>query len=135
MDYHEKFIKRDFFGKSQKGDGLNELEADYKGQTVAKKIAFDVKKPVTHKPPVEKPAGQGKPLGEDHEQQDSDLKVAEWVLSQDFDLFINRRKERLANFQGNILEIEETVYDIPRVSLEGEDIHILYDEIAPLELP
>ncbi|KAH9509915.1 hypothetical protein Btru_044606 [Bulinus truncatus] len=133
MDYHENYLKRDILFKAQDELVDNLPQADHLSDKLMKKATFELKKPSL--PKIEqKPAGQGKPLGQDHEQQDADVKVALWVLSQNFDEFIQRRKERLATYQGNILEMQESIYSIPKIDIE-EDIHDLYDEIAPLELP
>ncbi|KAK0060673.1 platelet endothelial aggregation receptor 1 [Biomphalaria pfeifferi] len=135
MDYHENYLKRDMLLKAQSADvDANIQFPEHISDKLMRKNAFDLKKIAVPKAEQQKPAGQGKPLGQDHEQQDSDVKVALWVLSQNFEEFIQRRKERLANYQGNILEIQESLYSIPKVDIEG-DIHDLYDEIAPLELP
>lgn len=132
MEYHEKFIKRDAmlkYQKSEKEDRVSPVDAIYDKD----RINYEMKRQMMQK--IDQgPVGQGKPLGQDHEQQDADLKVAQWILAQDFEEFIQRRRERLANYKGNILDIKESVYEIPEVELDV-DIHQLYDEIAPLELP
>ncbi|CAL1526032.1 unnamed protein product [Lymnaea stagnalis] len=132
MEYHEKFIKRDAmlkYQRSERDDRVSPVDAIYDKD----RINYEMKRQMMQKID-QRPVGQGKPLGQDHEQQDADLKVAQWILAQDFEEFIQRRRERLANYKGNILDIKESVYEIPEVELDV-DIHQLYDEIAPLELP
>lgn len=75
-----------------------------------------------------------KPL-EDNTQQNAEHKVALWILKQDFNELINRRKERLQNYTGSILNIQESSYAISTVDMTKEELDELYDEVGALAIP
>lgn len=128
QQFHESFVKRDIMKKlGEKHHDTSKARAKAKAEAIRLMILEMENQRRIHRVPAE----EGE---EEDDEQDPDQKVAFWILTQNFSELIDRRRKRLREYKGNILEIKESPYRISEVS-EIEDIHALYDDLEHLAIP
>ncbi|BFZ14911.1 hypothetical protein BsWGS_17950 [Bradybaena similaris] len=142
-DFHENFVhkkalqqavspaKRPYTSFLQSLFHYGKSSVQQKGRDSVPKILFGIKK--DYKGKVAGP-DRCKPL-DDNTQQNSDQKVALWILREDFSALINRRQDRLQQYKGDTLHIKESSYTISTVNLTRDEIDKLYDEVGALGIP
>ncbi|GFS22573.1 multiple epidermal growth factor-like domains 10 [Elysia marginata] len=128
QQFHEAYVKRDIMKKlNDQPQDLSKAHAKAKAEA----IRLMILEMENHR--RQNRAAVPDEEGEDDEQ-DPDQKVAFWILAQNFLELIDRRKKRLRDYRGDVLNIIESPYKISEVS-EISDIHKLYDDLEHLGIP